>query len=690
MLTGGPAVVISKFAFGITYFLSLIAGLIIALESWVLQVILSISMDLVNSAPVRVGFPIVLSIANLFFVGALIVIAIATILRREEYGAKNVLWKLVVMAIMVNFGLVICGTLLSISDETTKFFIESVSPGSSGPNGETNFRKFSESIAGAFNPQAVILTQKDITENPAIAQEAISGAAQAGDNFGDMLKPLISIMSTIGSFIVIIITLTTLIGMLLWRYIRLGMAMIVLPLAWAAWIFPTYQEHYKKWWTKFTQWAIFPPVVVFFLWLGLKISEVMSQQTGEFAEIYPDGGENAVAAFLGGTFTPIISQTLKSFILFGIMMGGMVAAQELGVKFADGGYKAIEGAGGWAKGKAMNYTKRGARATYQKVGGRLLNQKLADNKWGQGRGRLLKPILTTLGSGAASLGRGMGAATQAGGSDVVDDYKKGVPHDTAGKISRLEGNNNMPEILAILSSLKADELSKVKKIGGAPLWKWLEDNHQKIEDYGQHDLEKNLKDMGASHGLLSALDGHGNLQEAVTAAMKDGDSKVLSKLMKNGAGLGLEEGGAQQKALQEAIIRGIKDAFVPEDIANFTSKMNAEQMANFKGAMKKVVHNAQEANDILGEDQADYFRKNGIMISRGFGSKVLWGEAEKKQPGTDGDIASRDEVDPNGRRANEKTTHKAETSAAGGGHAAPAAKTSTAPAAKSAGGHGAH
>lgn len=344
---------VSAVVYGITWLLALVAGVIIAILSWFLDVVLNISFGLINSAPVKIGFPIVLSMANLFFVGALIVIAIATILRRAEYGAKKVLWKLVVMAVMVNFGLVICGSLLSVSDEATKFFLQSIDPADSGPSGTSNFTGFADSLAGAFNPRGAMgLSTDEVVTNPALAQESLGFFAKTGDDFGNLIAPLVGILSTLGSFVIIIVTLTTLIAMLLWRYIRLGMALIVLPIAWAAWIFPAYQEHYKKWWTKFTQWAIFPPVAVFFVWLGLKVSEVMSDQNGEFKPLYQPEGGNAVGIFFGNLFTPVIAQTMKSFILFGIMMGGLVAAQELGIKFADAGYKAVQSTGDWAKAKA--------------------------------------------------------------------------------------------------------------------------------------------------------------------------------------------------------------------------------------------------------------------------------------------------------------------------------------------------
>ena len=620
----------------------MIAGVIIAIQSWFLQVLFSINLGLVNSAPVRIGFPIVLALANLFFVGALIVIAIATIIRKAEYGAKKVLWKLVVMAILVNFGLVICGAILSVSDEMAKFFIESVSPSTSGPGGETNFMGFAKAIAGAFNPGGAMISPDDLVRNPALSKESLGFVAKSANTIGNIVKPIVGILAGLGAFVIIITTLATLALMMLWRYVRLGMALILLPLAWAAWIFPVYHEHYAKWWKKFTQWAFFPPIVVFFIWLSLKISEVMAQQDGEYAPLYegmtPDGGLTGIGVFFGNLISPIIAQTLKVFIIWGIMMAGIFAANELGIKFADGGIKAIERSGSWAKGKAMNYAKRAGRATYQGAGGRKLGQKLTQNTWGQGiKNRFGKGVVTTLGSGAAMLGRGLGDVAQKGGSDVVDSYKDSIPKDTAGKIARLKSNNNMPEILAMLSSMSAEDLSKVDTIGGMSLAEWLKNYHGKIGDYGQHELEKSLRDMGASHGLVDAALGHGDLGAAVREAMGKGDPRTLSKLMKNGGGLGLTP--AQAAELQKAMLGGIRANFSPQQLADFAAKLDREQLENFKSAIESSINSGASADTILGSENADMFRKNGGFRSRGLRSE-LWNEAGRVEGGTSDDITS--------------------------------------------------
>jgi hypothetical protein len=636
---------VSGFVFIVSWILALIAGVVIAIESWFLQVILSISFNLVNAAPVKIGFPIVLSFANLFFVGGLIVIAIATIIRREEYGMKKILWKLVVMAVVVNFGLVICGALLRVSDETTKFFIESISPGSSGEDGTTNFTGFASSLAGAFNPKAVILSSNDVVQNPALAKQDLSSWAVAGDNVGNMIKPIVGVLSTIGTFVIIIITLGTLIGMLLWRYIRVGMALIVLPLAWAAWIFPAYHEHYKKWWTKFTQWTIFPPVVVFFIWLGLKISEVMSQSTGEYRALYQSESGNPVSDFLGNLFTPIITDTLKSFILFGIMMGGMVAAQDLGVKFADAGYKAIEGAGGWAKNKAMYYSKRGARA-----GGQALDRgagKLARlQREGKGVGvtewlaKSKSPLL-------AKGGRALQGLAAKGGSDVVTEAGKAL-HATndAERVALLKTGLEMPEILALLS-------------------------------------------MGLTHKVLEALQGKTTMDDAVASAMRDGDAEALSGLLKNKAA-GVE--GAMLDRLQQALVKGIDQAFSPDQFSDFTKGLSREQKDNLLKAMKAVINPPgtskqqalQNAIQYIGLDKMNVIRNNGPMQDRGITSE-MWQEP-RKPPANQQPIGGRQRQQPAQQQAPAAAPAPAPAPAprgggghggggGGGGGAAPAAPT---------------
>ena len=70
-----------------------------------------------------------LNFTNLGFILAIIIIAFATILRLESYAIKQTLWKLIVAALLVNFSLVICGGIISVSKLTTDSFYNHITAG---------------------------------------------------------------------------------------------------------------------------------------------------------------------------------------------------------------------------------------------------------------------------------------------------------------------------------------------------------------------------------------------------------------------------------------------------------------------------------------------------------------------------------------------------------------------------------
>ena len=86
-----------------------------------------------------------MSFTNLGFVLAIIVIAFATIFRIQSYAMKQVLWKLIVAALLVNFSLVIAGAFINIADNVTSSFNNKIL-GASGVG-------LSTKLAGVLNTQ---------------------------------------------------------------------------------------------------------------------------------------------------------------------------------------------------------------------------------------------------------------------------------------------------------------------------------------------------------------------------------------------------------------------------------------------------------------------------------------------------------------------------------------------------------
>ncbi len=90
----------------------------------------------------------------------------------------------------------------------------------------------------------------------------------------------------------------------------------------------------KKWWDKFLQWTFFAPIFMFFLYLAL--STIAGAQNGDAFAIggYTQGNAlfSPITAFFGSLITPILTNFLQEVTLGGMIIGGLIAADSMGVK----------------------------------------------------------------------------------------------------------------------------------------------------------------------------------------------------------------------------------------------------------------------------------------------------------------------------------------------------------------------
>jgi len=90
--------------------IGIIAWVFFLIAGWLIDFGLSINSQLANSALIKTGYDIVLSIANLGIIIAIVVIAFMIMLRRSN--ASQLLVRFILVAILMNFGLVIVINLL--------------------------------------------------------------------------------------------------------------------------------------------------------------------------------------------------------------------------------------------------------------------------------------------------------------------------------------------------------------------------------------------------------------------------------------------------------------------------------------------------------------------------------------------------------------------------------------------------
>jgi hypothetical protein len=563
----------------------------IALGALLVQIGLQKNKNLYNSPTVTTGFSVSLAIANLGFVLGIIIIALATILRNQTYGAKQILWKLVVMAIFVNFGLVITRPIVGVADGITTYFMGQVS----GASGDAS--AFTANLVNAFSPQTlsepIIINPADITKDYICAAQVPGGtyiACQiAGSlvNFFTTNKSEIFVRTFLACIFAIVLaaliafTLIALAVLLLVRYVYLGILLVLLPFAWLMWIFPKFSSEFSKWWNNFIQWTFFPTCALFFIYLTLATitSTAYKNSALQVASTTTDSSKQAMGGLFEMTgLIGMIQQFADEFVLAGLLIGGLVASQALTGKAGGivvGGGKA---AAGWVGKKAGGYAskqaQKGARAAYRGVGGEKLTQGLQTSR--------IRPL--------AALGRGISSVST--NEKMVEDAKKSVPNSPEEIKRNLEGSMSTEKQLAHISKLiEGGNMKGDEKVNGVNIKDFMDSHGDEIKLYGQgkiigdadktpgsskamRDAEKELLALPvAARSTSDAM----RKMTAATREFLDGLSKAdMSKMNVNSVFGGANGNSELSKALAKGLL-----TVAPHLTASLMPKMKSDALNKF-------------------------------------------------------------------------------------------------------------
>ena len=99
--------IIGNFLLGI---IGLLTSLLLFLIDWVAS--LFQYNNFLHSQAVLIGWPLVRDLCNMFFVVIMLIVAFSTILKVSRYHYKDILWKLLIMAILINFSKTILGFII--------------------------------------------------------------------------------------------------------------------------------------------------------------------------------------------------------------------------------------------------------------------------------------------------------------------------------------------------------------------------------------------------------------------------------------------------------------------------------------------------------------------------------------------------------------------------------------------------
>ena len=427
---------ISKAFLLLSYIASLIIGIFVAVGTALAGYFLNLNQTILEDDFVRSGWTILRDFANLGFVLVIIVIAIATIIRYKEYGVQKLLPRLIAAAILINFSLTLAGIVIGVSNSATVIFLSRVG------NGDPF--TFASSIAGTLSPQRLIQSQEDPlplieSDQPGMLESALSG--------------ILDLVFTVVFSSVIALGMLAFAFMFLARYLVLVFLLVTLPMVILFSVIPFLKGMWNKWVDYFLRWVFFAPAAAFFMYLAMLTSSAYKNRA--------DGATLDTLTNTGGNIQNVVRNGMAGIILVGLMLGGLIVAQKMGIAGAAGAIKLAQGArkrvtvraGKLARQAAQRAATRPLRGNLGRkatVGLQQLGQ--AGPFKGTGRGsRIGNAIARGITRPVRSAGTGL-AGIRAGSEKLVSEEAKKLPL-ALNEQALQYGTASNPARVAILSNL---------------------------------------------------------------------------------------------------------------------------------------------------------------------------------------------------------------------------------------------
>ncbi len=362
-----PLTIVLKLALNIVVIIQDFFGLFLTMAANLLETILN--MGKFSSAAVVVsGWALTRSLCNMFLALILLIMAVATVLQIESFGAKRLLPRLIIVALLINFSLMGAGIIVDFSNVLTNYFLTAAKGGSTISQQIMSGLNLSQTLRGV--PVAGIAPPNFCTQacdSGSTCQQTGVGVgtyscvaidpqtnASTAISQGDEGIAQVFIGALFGVILTIIATFIVLCGavLLIFRIVALWLLLILSPLALVAWITGT-GGLWNKWLSAFFKWTFFAPIYAFFIYLAILTASTRNfiQTPGTYTQITDSKIFNSLAN----------SPTLMlQYIAVAIMLvGGLVAAQSLGVMGAGAmlawGKKAGKAAGKWTARKGTGY-----------------------------------------------------------------------------------------------------------------------------------------------------------------------------------------------------------------------------------------------------------------------------------------------------------------------------------------------
>jgi len=200
------------------------------------------------------------NLANMLIVLGFVVVGVATALRIKTYAAGQLLWKLIVVALFVNFSGLFCGLIIDASNLTTSGLL--------GAAGTSDASLSNTATISNTGEQVLFKIYLGIKGKENTTTQEISGAPLSWHVAKNDVASFFGYCILAG-FVYLGVTFVFLYMsvILIARYVILIMLFILSPLAFAFWVFPATKKLWTEWWSNFIKWCFVGVFASFTLWL---------------------------------------------------------------------------------------------------------------------------------------------------------------------------------------------------------------------------------------------------------------------------------------------------------------------------------------------------------------------------------------------------------------------------------------
>ena len=316
---------------------------------------------------ISTGWTITRDIANLGFVLVIILIALATIVRFQDYEAKKLLPRLIGAAILVNFSLAIPTVFINFSHVLSNYFLSNIGSPTEGIGGG---HRLAIEVGSILEPQKTLLTS--LSEEDAAF---LSGSADVNDALLTGASQLFSLIGNNLFLVIGIFAIGALAVLFLVRFVALHFLLVLAPLAWLTWTIPKTGTIFTKWWSNFLKYTFFLPFSIFFIYLVVLIGNGLYSVTAG-----TDVSSYIASDGVSQMFENLLRFGAVNLVISGFLIASLLVAQQLSIKGSAG---AISLGKSWANGTkkwAQRKTGQAGKAAVASPFGEGIARKLQTSK----------------------------------------------------------------------------------------------------------------------------------------------------------------------------------------------------------------------------------------------------------------------------------------------------------------------